>query len=171
MAIAAGASVHHHHCADSRLMRIVCGRVRMCHMHPCRCPRLVRICRHPGTVLRLYYWWSQKPLTFALSMFFFLRAQPKIDTVLAKIRSLKMVNKSAFGCAQCSILNAHQKYNLANYSPSGGVLQAAVSARLQIFGFDAGRGTPQSLLVWFFEFDSISSLIAAPCEYAFIMAA
>lgn len=102
---------------------------------------------------------------------FFLRAQPKIDTVLAKIRSLKMVNKSAFGCAQCSILNAHQKYNLANYSPSGGVLQAAVSARLQIFGFDAGRGTPQSLLVWFFEFDSISSLIAAPCEYAFIMAA
>lgn len=53
----------------------------------------------------------------------------------------------------------------------GGVLQAAVSARLQIFGFDAGSGTPQSLLVWFFEFDSISSLIAALCGYAFIMAA
>lgn len=37
------------------------------------------------------------------------------------------------------------------YSGCGGVLQAAVSARLQILGFDAGRGTPQSLLVWFFE--------------------
>lgn len=52
---AARASVHHHHCADSRLMWIVRGWVRMCHMGRCRCPRLVGVCRYPGTVLRLYY--------------------------------------------------------------------------------------------------------------------
>lgn len=38
-------------------------------------------------------------------------------------------------------------------------MQAAVSAKLHIFGFDAGRGMPQSLLVWFFEPGTISSLI------------
>lgn len=41
----------------------------------------------------------------------------------------------------------------------GGVLQAAVSAKLHIFGFDAGRGMPQSLLAWFFEPGTISSFI------------
>lgn len=38
-------------------------------------------------------------------------------------------------------------------------MQAAVSAKLHIFGFDAGSGMPQSLLVWFFEPGTISSLI------------
>lgn len=48
-------------------------------------------------------------------------------------------------------------------------MQAAVSARLQILGFDAGSGTPQSLLVWFFEMlllPVISSSLICPAPPA-----